>query len=167
MALKQPPQPVSMTLNLAPMVDVLMCLIVFFLLASKMVAAEHYPVNLPRAIAAREVEQAELGARVTVVVRPADASGAEAEYVVIDWSGEAIVERVLQPSEVTTLLQGRAARAEREKQKLRCVIRADENIRYEHVEVVLRGCGLAHIADVVFPAESETPHERGPSGGPR
>jgi biopolymer transport protein ExbD len=148
----RPPKPVRMTLNLAPMVDVLMCLIIFFLLASKMVAAEHYAVDLPWAVAARNVDASDLGPRVTITVRRARGGDDEAEYVVADWDGTQIVERVLVPGEVEALLQARAGRAAHEGQKLRCVVRADRLVMYKHVEVVLRACGLAQIRDVVFSA---------------
>ncbi len=150
----RPPRPTRMTLNLAPMVDVLMCLIIFFLLASKMAAAEHYPVDLPWAVAAKTVEAADLGARVTITVRRAGDGDDEAEYVIADWDGERVVERVLQPGEVDALLQARAARAVREHHKLRCVIRADARVMYKHVEAVLRACGLAKVSDVVFTANA-------------
>src|SRR5690606_38234353 len=38
MRLRRIPKPANMTLNLAPMVDVMMCLIIFFLLGSRLVA---------------------------------------------------------------------------------------------------------------------------------
>jgi biopolymer transport protein ExbD len=147
--MNRPPQPVRMTLNLAPMVDVLMCLIVFFLLASKIVAAERRPVDLAWAVAAREVDAGDLGTRVTITVRRA-AGDDVAEYVVADWDGQQVVERVLAPADVEALLMARAGRAVGESQPLRCVIRADQLVRYEHVEVVLRACGRAKIRDVVF-----------------
>jgi len=150
----RPPKPVRMTLNLAPMVDVLMCLIIFFLLASKMVAAEHYAVDLPWAIAARNVEASDLGTRVTITVRRARGGDDQAEYVVADWDGTRIIERVLAPGDVEALLQARAARASHEGHKLRCVVRADRLVMYKHVEVVLRACGLAQIRDVVFSANA-------------
>jgi biopolymer transport protein ExbD len=62
----RPPAPASMTLNLAPMVDVLMCLIVFFLLASKLVSAEHLRGTRPWAGAAGEGRCLELGEGVTI-----------------------------------------------------------------------------------------------------
>ncbi len=159
--MKRPPQPVRMTLNLAPMVDVMMCLIIFFLLAAKLVAVEHYPVDLPWAQAAKEVEPGELGTRVTITVRRLPADEQQAEYVVGDWDGQKVVERVLRPDEVAELLQARAARAARAEQKLRCVIRADETVMYQHVEVVLRGCGRAKISDVVFGVnQGRDPRER-------
>jgi biopolymer transport protein ExbD len=146
----RPPQPVRMTLNLAPMVDVLMCLIIFFLLASKMAAAEHYAVDLPWALAARNVEASDLGTRVTITVRRSHGGDDQAEYVVADWDGTRIVERRLAPGDVEALLQARAARTGHAGQKLRCVVRADRLVMYKHVEVVLRACGLAQIRDVVF-----------------
>jgi len=150
--MNRPPKPTSMTLNLAPMVDVLMCLIIFFLLASKMTDAERFPVDLPWAIAAKEVDQSDLGARVTITVRRSGDRDDVAEYVVVDWDGKQIVERLLMPGEVEGLLKTRAVRARRDEQAIKCVIRADELVRYEHVEVVLRACGLAKIANIVFSA---------------
>lgn len=146
----RPPRPVSMTLNLAPMVDVLMCLIIFFLLASKLVDAEHYPVELPWAVAAKEVDSAELGVRVTINVRKVEDSDDAAEYVVVDWDGQQIVERVLRPQDIESLLRVRAGRAVLENQEIRCVIRADQDVQYQHVETVLRACGLAKVKNVIF-----------------
>jgi len=146
----RPPQPTSMHLNLAPMVDVLMCLIIFFLLAAKLVSAEHAPLSLPWAVAAREVAVRELGERVTINVRVAAERRGAVEYVVVDWDGRQIIERVLPPSELEGLLRARAAAAAAQNKELRCVIRADQYVQYRHIETVLRACGLAKIAHVVF-----------------
>ena len=160
MALKRPPQPACMTLNLAPMVDVMMCLIIFFLLASKLVQAEQFKVDLPWAVKANEVESSDLGARVSITVRRVDEQDEQAQYVVVEWDGEAIVERVLAPQDIEALLRARAVRAAQDNQKIRCVVRADRMVMYRHVEVVLRACGFANISDVVFSvnkgAEPET-----------
>ncbi len=152
MAVKHPPKPVNMTLNLAPMVDVMMCLIIFFLLASKLVEQERYAVKPAWAVAANEVKPGELGTRVTITVRRAGESDEQAEYVVVDWDGQQIKERVLAPDDVQGLLAVRKQRAEADGQKLRCVINADRMVTYQHVEVVLRACGLAKISDIVFMA---------------
>jgi biopolymer transport protein ExbD len=150
----KPPKPVGMTLNLAPMVDVMMCLIIFFLLASKLVDAQHRPLNLPYAQAALEVGRGELGRRVVINVRPSDDDPLRAEYIVEAWDGQNITERILRPDEIHEYLQARADRAAAVDDDLRCVIRADQDVAYGHVEVVLRGCGLAKIAKVVFSARS-------------
>ena len=150
----RPPKPVGMTLNLAPMVDVMMCLIIFFLLASKLVDAQHRPLNLPYARAALEVGRGELGPRVVINVRPSDRDPLRAEYIVEAWDGQNITERILQPDEIRDYLQARADRAAALNTDLRCVIRADQDVAYGHVEIVLRGCGLAKIAKVVFSARA-------------
>ncbi len=140
-----------MTLNLAPMVDVMMCLIIFFLLASKMVSAQ-YRIEPPWAVAAKEVEGSNLGNRVTITVGRSPQNENEPAYVVTDWDGKQIVDRILQPDELDGLIRTRAARATAEGQQLRCVIRADQLVKYQHVEAVLRACGLAKVKDVVFTA---------------
>lgn len=151
----KPPRPASMGLNLAPMVDVMMCLIIFFLLASKIVSAESQPLQLAYAVAAQEVDRAEFGLRVTINVRPSRTGNEnEAEFVVVDFvmddEGAQIRERMLQPADLNRYLQGRANRARKNGEELRCVIRADKQVMYQHVEVVLRGCGLAKIAKIIF-----------------
>jgi biopolymer transport protein ExbD len=150
-----------MTLNLAPMVDVMMCLIIFFLLASKLVDAQHRPLDLPYAQAATEPSRGELGPRVVINVRPSASNPNWAEYVVQGWDGRSITEHHLEPSEIADFLQTRASHAVACNTVLRCVIRADRNVAYGHVEVVLRGCGLAKIGKVVFSARTGEQPEKG------
>ena len=47
-----------------------------------------------------------------------------------------------------------AKRAAQDGEELRCVIRADQEVMYRHIEVVLRGAGLAKIGKIVFAANS-------------
>ena len=155
----RPPKPVGMTLNLAPMVDVMMCLIIFFLLASKLVDAQHRPVNLPYAKAATEIERGELGRRVVINVQARSDDPLKADYIVEAWDGKNITERRLEPGDVEGYLQARAesaraAAAGNPDDAIRCVIRADQEVCYAHVEVVLRGCGLAKISKVTFSARA-------------
>jgi biopolymer transport protein ExbD len=158
--MQRPPRPVNMTLNLAPMVDVMMCLIVFFLLASKIVVAERQPLNLPPAEAAVQFDAAAIKDRVVVNVRPklesepdaAAGTGATVDYVVIDWDGQTIIERVLSAAEVPVVLKSRAQQARTENAELACVIRADRTVRYRDVEVVMRGAAQAGIRKLVFSA---------------
>jgi biopolymer transport protein ExbD len=150
-----------MTLNLAPMVDVMMCLIIFFLLAAKLVSAEQYPVALPWAQAADEVKAGELGARATINVRRAAGRDDVAEYVVVDWDGRQIVERVLSRDEIETFLQRRRQAARDARDVLRCVIRADRDVQYQHVEVVLRAAALAGIERITFSVNAGSDPEGG------
>lgn len=143
-----------MILNLAPMVDVMMCLIIFFLLASKLVDAQHRPLNLPYALAATEIERGDLGRRVVINVQSDAVDPLHADYIVEVWDGAKITERRLGPEEVEEYLRVRAENARAENGDIRCVIRADQNVCYAHVEVVLRGCGLAKITKVTFSARA-------------
>ncbi len=149
----RPPKPVSMTLNLAPMVDVMMCLIIFFLLASQLVNAERQPINLPFAEAAQEIEGGELGERITINIRPLASDPDGVEYVVADFDGESIVERRLRADEIVALFVTRVSAAGGPTD-LRCVIRADREVHYQHVEEVLRACGQARIGNIVFSANA-------------
>jgi biopolymer transport protein ExbD len=160
--LTKPPKPTAMALNLAPMVDVMMCLIIFFLLASKLVTAEQgKTVKLPWAAAAKEVERSDLGARVVINVRQSQGTDDTAEYVIADWDGDNVVERVLPPAQVEGFLAARAGRATQDHQTLRCVIRADKDVLYRHVETVIRACGSAKLANLVFSANSGPEPEGG------
>ncbi len=143
----RPPTPTPCTLNLAPMVDVMMCLIIFFLLASQLLAARHARVNLPTATAAR-VDESAAGQRAVINVRLA-VSGCE--YVVEDWDGRSVGERVLAAPALRAFLVSRRAAAEGE---FGCLIRADRDAPYSAVETVLRACAEAGIARVAFAAQT-------------
>ncbi len=156
----KPPKPASMSLNLAPMVDVMMCLIIFFLLASALIDQENYKdLLLPWAAAAEEVKKSELGRRVTVNVVHED--GAEPRYVTAEWDGEQIRQTERTPEAIERLLLERAERAREVGEELRCIIRADAEATYADVEAVLRAAGQAQIAKIVFSAN----HGVGPEGG--
>lgn len=148
----QPPRAFQMTLNLAPMVDVMMCLIIFFLLASRLVSTQHRPLSLAYARAAREVERGELGPRVVINVRAA--GPASAEYVTNEWDGQAVSERVIAADALPSFLQEAVKRLQAPAGEARCVIRADREVAYGHVEVALRAAGLAKIGKIIFSANA-------------
>lgn len=156
--MKQPPRSVNMTLNLAPMVDVMMCLIIFFLIASQLATAE-FDVDLPWAAGAKVVERSELGNPVTIGVRRAADGSDAAEYLVADWDGEQVVHRTLTPEALDALLMKRARLAQGSQDTLRCVIYADQDVEFRFVERVLRACGVAQISKIVFPAHKGLPPE--------
>lgn len=155
----KPPQPVRMELNLAPMVDVMMCLIIFFMLATTLVNAENRDLQLPWAVSALVVEKKDLGNRVVINIRPKADNPNEADYLVarmepVGGGGLALVERSMTIVELNKVLADHARKAAADKEEPRCIIRADEEVMYRHVEVVLRGAGLAKIAKIVFSANS-------------
>lgn len=160
----RPPRSVNMTLNLAPMVDVMMCLIIFFLLGSALVDQSLRPVDLPFAESAGKSQGEEVGRRVVVNVRKRADDPNQAEYVVVGWTGERAEDRILVGREIEGYLEARAILSGEALDELRCVIRADRDVPYSAVEQVLRGCGLAKIRKVVF---SANPRPEAPANGAR
>ena len=155
MSTRRIPEPVPMTLNLAPLVDVMMCLIIFFLLGSRLVAEQYRRIELPYAAAAEEVRRDELGQRVVINVRSPEQDQSPASYVIHGWDGQQIREFTLDAAGVAAYLQHEAQRLGRRARELRCVIRADREVPYGQVEAVLRGCAAARIAHVVFSASTD------------
>ena len=146
----RPPAPVRMTLNLAPMVDVMMCLIIYFLLATKIVSAERQPVDLPEATAARPFDAEEVPNRLVVNVRPRADDPLDVGYFVVDWDGGAIRERRLETAELAPLMRSRAAALRADGESLACSIRADRRVHYRAVEIVMEAAATAGVESLVF-----------------
>jgi len=133
------PPATRLSLNLAPMVDVMMCLLVFFMLATKMVERENSRIDLPQAAAAKDAEKQALGNRFVVNIQAGETPG-EAVYLV---------------RETPVTLEEIAARLMFEGQKdpnVNCVIRADRHLPYRHVEAVMAACAKARVRNLTFGA---------------
>jgi biopolymer transport protein ExbD len=141
----RPPPATPLVLNLAPMVDVMMCLLIFFMLAAKLVEIEQSRIDLPLAAAAREAERRELGNR--FVVNLLRETPDRPTYL--------LRERPVTLEEVLAEL----AREHRQDAGVNCVIRADRNVPYADVEAILSACAGLGVRHVTFSAT------RGPAGG--
>lgn len=131
--------PVEWDLNLAPLVDVVMVLIIFFMLATKMVQREHTQVALPDSTSAELAPPRPTGSRVVINVRPAgrDDSGGPA-YVIAD--------RTLTSDE----LPARLAAEVRRDRDVTCYLRAEHVLPWAAIEPVLLACADAGIGRVTF-----------------
>ncbi|MFQ5429591.1 MAG: ExbD/TolR family protein [Phycisphaerae bacterium] len=139
--MKEPPRTTSVRLNLAPMVDVTMCLLIFFMVTTKMVERENSAIDLPVARSAKNAEKQELGKRFVVNIRDADpVHNTGAAYVV--------QEKPLPLSEVFARLKA----ARRLDVDLNCVIRAQKNLPYKYVQAVMVACARADVRKVTFSA---------------
>ncbi len=139
--IKRPPRATAISLNLAPMVDVIMCLLVFFMLATRMVQRENSQIDLPEATAAKEVEKRALGNRVVVNIRSSESE----EF------GEAIYELDGEATPVAELY-ARLEREGRQDPGVNCVIRAARSVPFRFVEAVLVGCAAGKIENITFSA---------------
>lgn len=139
--MRKPPATTRLSLNLAPMVDVMMCLLIFFMLAAKMVEQENSRIDLPVARAAKDAEKQALGNRLVINIRNAALHGGEGAVYLVR-------EEVVTLAEVLRRLE-----AERELDpEVNCVIRADRDLAYEHVLAILVGCARAKVRNVTFGA---------------
>ena len=135
----RPPRITPIAINLAPMVDVMMCMLIFFMLATKMVERENSTIDLPLALAAKEIDKSSLGNRFVVNVRQAKAG---VEYVV----GADLVSLELVRQRLHTAVV--AAKAD----QINCIIRGERNVAYRHVEELLKICRDEKVRNVTFSA---------------
>lgn len=139
--MNRPPPATPISLNLAPMVDVMMCLLIFFMLATRMVQQEHSRIDLPQAQAAREVERQSLGNRVVVNVRRGDGGSPDSvEYLLRD-----------QAKPLREVI-AKLAEEHRADPEVNCVIRADRDIPFEHVETILGECAGLGVRNITLAA---------------
>jgi len=135
----RPPRITPIAINLAPMVDVMMCMLIFFMLATKMVERENSTIDLPLALAAKEIDKSSLGNRFVVNVRQANSG---VEYVV--GSDLVSIEVVRQRLHAAVV----AAPAG----EINCIIRGERNVAYRHVEELLKICRDEKVRNVTFSA---------------
>lgn len=123
------------------MVDVSMCLMIFFMLTTQMVKNENSTIDLPNALSAKDVEKKDLGDRFVINVRNAvQDGGAGAVYIV--------QEKAISLTDLSERL-----RQERiNKTNVNCVIRADRDLPYKYVQAVMLVCSNVGIQKVTFSA---------------
>jgi len=147
----RPPAATLIGLNLAPMVDVMMCLLIFFMLATKMVEQENSQIDLPYAASVRQLDKQELGNRGVINIRDARLTGGEgAAYL--------IRESVVSLAEVRRFLSNERRRDA----ELNCVIRADREVAYQYVEAVMAACAATDVRHVTFGARQTDSGPRTP-----
>jgi biopolymer transport protein ExbD len=137
----KPPPATRLTLNLAPMVDVMMCLLIFFMLATKMVERENSSIDLPVARAAKDAEKQALGNRLVINIRDAALQGGEGAVYLVS-------EEPLSLAQVFDRLQTESAMDP----DVNCVIRADRHLPYKFIQAVMAGCAKAKIRNITFSA---------------
>lgn len=139
--MNRPPPATRLALNLAPMVDVMMCLLIFFMLATKLVERENSHIDLPVARAAKDAEKQALGNRFVINVRAAQPREGEGPVYLVR-------EERVTLTDIADRLQG-----ERERDpNVNCVIRADRDLPYRYVEAVMAACARAKVNNLTFGA---------------
>lgn len=133
----------SLLLNLAPLVDVMMCLLVFFMLATKMLAQTVSPVTLPVSTVAQPGD--DLSSR-RIIVEVLTAADGTAAY------------RVNEQATPEAELLVRLERETSANAGATCYVRADGQVAYRHLSPIVSACaklGLQRLTFATMPQESE------------
>jgi biopolymer transport protein ExbD len=123
--------------NVTPLIDVIMCLIIFFLLCGQFARDEAKRVSLPIADLGQEVDK-EGRLLVNVVARPNAGPAAAPEI----YAGT----RQVTVEGLAAFLRDEAAR----RADLKVMIRADQSLAYGAISPILAACAQANIQSVNF-----------------
>lgn len=123
-------------INMAPMIDMVFLLLIFFMVASHLTALERVPVTLPVADRAKVPEEARDRQIITVA---AEENGGASYYM------------NLQKVELRELTE-EIARQHEADENIRIYLRADRGVRHKHIKAVMEACAEAGIADIIFGA---------------
>ncbi len=123
-------------INMAPMIDMVFLLLIFFMVASHLTALERIPVPLPVADKAKVPEEAR--DRQLVTIRAVDDSGEAAEiYMNL---------QVVSIEEFTAAI-GNLFESD---DNLQVYLRADRRVKHKHIKEVMEACAGVGIVDIIF-----------------
>jgi biopolymer transport protein ExbD len=123
-------------INMAPMIDMVFLLLIFFMVASHLTALERIPVPLPVADKAKVPEEAR--DRQLVSIRAVDDSGEAAEiYMNL---------QVVSIEEFTAAI-GNLFESD---ENMQVYLRADRRVKHKHIKEVMEACAGVGIVDIIF-----------------
>ncbi|MCF7849949.1 MAG: biopolymer transporter ExbD [Kiritimatiellales bacterium] len=123
-------------INMAPMIDMVFLLLIFFMVASHLTALERIPVPLPVAGRAKVPEEARN--RQLITIRSDDESGEDVKIYM------ALKEMTVE--ELTPIM----TELYEENEELQVYLRADRYVKHKHVKAVMGACAEAGISDIIF-----------------
>jgi biopolymer transport protein ExbD len=123
-------------INMAPMIDMVFLLLIFFMVASHMSKMDRTPVELPVADKSTVPESA-LG-RQLITIRSQDTTGEEVDIL--------MNLKVMDIEEVTPVVQKILA----EDKDAEIYLRADRYAKHKHVREVMAACAEGGVANVIF-----------------
>jgi biopolymer transport protein ExbD len=121
-------------INMAPMIDMVFLLLIFFMVASHLTSMERVPVSLPVADKAKVPEEARDRQIISVA---AEADGRASYYI------------NLQKMDIKELT-AEIVRQHEADENMRIYLRADRQVRHKHIKAVMEACAEAGIADIIF-----------------
>ena len=123
-------------INMAPMIDMVFLLLIFFMVASHMSKMDRTPVELPVADKSTVPENAP--GRQMITIRSHDATGEEVDVIMN-----------LQPIEVETITPY-IKKLLSENKDAEVYLRADRYAKHKHVKEVMAACAEGGVVNVIF-----------------
>ena len=123
-------------INMAPMIDMVFLLLIFFMVASNLADEERIPVLLPVATQSNVPEEVRDRQMVTLVAE--DASGEEAQ-IYMRTQAVSSEEFVLKLGEMVAL-----------NADLQIYLRADRRVLHKHIQSIMKSCAEAGVVDITF-----------------
>ena len=123
-------------INMAPMIDMVFLLLIFFMVASHLTALERIPVALP--VADKSNVPEETRDRQLITIRSMDDSGENAEIF--------MNLQVVDLERFTTAI-GNLYESD---ENLQVYLRADRRVQHKHIKEVMEACAGVGIVDIIF-----------------
>lgn len=125
-------------INVTPLIDVIMCLIIFFLLCGKFAKDEaNAKVTLPRAQLGQQMVDQQ--GRLVINVVPGEGGGGAVPEIIVRT-------RVVRAEELAAYL----AKERKANPELKVIIRADKDVTYNYISPVMVACAQANIQSVDY-----------------
>jgi biopolymer transport protein ExbD len=123
-------------INMAPMIDMVFLLLIFFMVSSHLSSMERIAVPLPVAERSRVPEEAR--DRQLISILALDDTGEEA-YIFMNLKQVSI-------EEFGTVIRGLYDADE----NFQVYLRADRRVKHKHIKAVMEACAQAGIVDIIF-----------------
>ena len=125
-------------INMAPRIDMVFLLLIFFMVASHMIKIDKTPVELPAASSSVVPEQ--ISDRTFITIRSIDSFGENVEYFMN-----------LQNTSLENI-QKNISESFINNENISICLRADKFVRHKHIKKIMQLCAEIGISDVIFAA---------------
>ncbi|VGO15495.1 hypothetical protein PDESU_04078 [Pontiella desulfatans] len=123
-------------INMAPMIDMVFLLLIFFMVASHMAKMDRTPVELP--VANKSIVPENARDRQLITIRSRDATGEEVDIL--------MNLKLIEVEAITPAVQKLLS----ENENAEVYLRADRYARHKHVKEVMAACAEGGVASVIF-----------------
>tara|TARA_B100000282_G_scaffold279262_1_gene239497 strand:+ start:245 stop:676 length:432 start_codon:yes stop_codon:yes gene_type:complete len=125
-------------INMAPMIDMVFLLLIFFMVASHMIKIDKTPVELPQA--SSSVVPEKISDRTFITIRSSDTVGEEVEFF-MNLKNTTIED-----------IKTKISDSFLDNENISICLRADKFVRHKHIKNIMQICAEIGVSDVIFAA---------------